>query len=88
MMAYKTHSDRSGGITVDTKTNRIRIERMRRGLTLEELGEKVGITKSSMSALENGKSAPRPSTAKKLCDVLGLEYETLFMISEREEARS
>lgn len=72
---------------MEKRASRIRIERMKLGLTLEELGEKVGVTKSSLSALENGKSAPRPRTAKRLCDVLGLEYEELFAAAEWKEVQ-
>lgn len=68
--------------------NRIEITRMRQGLSLQDLGDMVGISKSSVSAIEKGKSSPRPRTAKLLCDALGMEFDELFTISEREEVRN
>ena len=43
------------------------------GLTQEELAELSGVDRSTISRLERGHQLARPSTAKKLADVLPYE---------------
>lgn len=43
---------------------RIREVRKSHGLTLEKFGEKIGITASSLSTIENGKSNPSEQTIR------------------------
>jgi putative transcriptional regulator len=46
----------------------------KRGMTLTELSEKVGITMANLSILKNGKArAIRFSTLEAICEVLGCE---------------
>lgn len=53
--------------------------RKEKGLTLQELGEKAGFTKSYLSIIENGRQGlPQPETLKRLADGLGVEYELLM----------
>jgi transcriptional regulator with XRE-family HTH domain len=50
-----------------------------KGLTLEDLAEKVGIRGSYVSRLENGKRKnPRSETVKRLTEVLGINPEDLY----------
>jgi len=49
----------------------IREERIRRGMTLDELGEKVGIKKSQLSKIERGISYSI-NTSGRIIDALGL----------------
>lgn len=51
--------------------------RFRNGLTQDELGQKLGITKSAVSNLEKDGSRPSPSTIKKLSEIFGVTLEDL-----------
>ena len=42
-----------------------------------ELARAVGITPTSMWAIEAGRHAPRPATLRKIADTLGVPVETL-----------
>lgn len=52
--------------------NRIRYERQRLGLTLEELGNKIGVSKQCLSGWEHGRNTPDVfalNTLAKVCQV-------------------
>lgn len=49
-----------------------------KGLSQEELAERVGKSRTSISNIESGKTFPRPSTAKKIADVLGMDIGKLY----------
>lgn len=51
----------------------IRHERKRRGLTLEELAEKVGLTAGALSHIENGRRLPAPENAVAIARALGFD---------------
>lgn len=46
---------------------RIKIVRKNEGLTLEKFGERIGITASSCSTIENGKTNPSDQTIRSIC---------------------
>lgn len=46
---------------------RIKLVRKNAGLTLEKFGERIGITASSCSTMENGKSNPSDQTIRSIC---------------------
>lgn len=48
------------------------------GLSQEELGRKLGISRQAVSMIEIGKNTPRVSTAKKLGEILGFDWTELF----------
>ena len=48
------------------------------GLTQEELGRKLGISRQAVCSLESGKNTPRVTTAKKLGEILGFDWTELF----------
>lgn len=50
--------------------SRLALARKRRGLTLVELGNRVGVTSQSLSNYERGRQQPSPSTLQMLADVL------------------
>jgi XRE family transcriptional regulator, fatty acid utilization regulator len=50
---------------------RIRHARTERGLTLDELGQRVGSTASQLSLVENGRREPRLSLLQSLASALG-----------------
>lgn len=57
----------------------------RRGMTLVELAERVGVTVVNLSVLKNGRArAIRFSTLTALCDVLDCKPGDLIDIAERD----
>ena len=48
------------------------------GLSQEELGQKLGISRQAVSMLESGRNTPRVSTAKKLGEILKFDWTELF----------
>ena len=51
--------------------------RQRIGLTQEELGERVGVTKAFICQIENDDRSPTIKVAKRIADVLGCTVDTL-----------
>jgi len=62
--------------------NRIRNERIKRGMTLEELGEKVERDWSYLSQIERGKSAPSLETLVRISEVLNIPLSNLFKLDK------
>jgi transcriptional regulator with XRE-family HTH domain len=60
----ETSADRVGA--------RIRNIRMAKGLSLAELGEKVGLNADRMQKYENGARKPKPDMLKKIAEALGV----------------
>ncbi len=69
-----------------------KLERARRtlALTQEELAERSGVTRSTISRLEDGLQEARPSTLRKLAAALGVEPGELidWPEDERTEGRT
>jgi transcriptional regulator with XRE-family HTH domain len=61
---------------------RLRAIRMRRGLTLRALGERVGVTGSSISQIERGQTSPSVSTLMALVTELGVTLDEVFVPKE------
>ncbi len=59
----------------------LRHRRRRLGLTLSDLGERVGRPPSYLSQLENGRREPRLSTVNQLADALGCSAADLLEVS-------
>ena len=55
----------------------IKKARLRQNLTLEELGERVGVKRSQICKLENGKSSITLSTMSRVFKALGITTATL-----------
>jgi putative transcriptional regulator len=70
--------------------NRVRDYRIERGLTQEELGQAVGLTRQSIIAIEKGRFTPSVHTALMLASVLRIRVDVLFWLTDRdrEERRS
>jgi len=51
----------------------LRIYRQEKGLTQEQLGERVDVVRSFICSLENGKRQPSLQMVLKLADALGVE---------------
>ena len=61
---------RAGSPDLATLGQRIRHFRGERGLTLDQLGEAVGLAGSQLSLIENGKREPKLSTLDALAGAL------------------
>ncbi len=57
--------------------SRLRELRRRRALTLQELGEKAGVSYNSVWRIEHGKHGARPSTLRRLAAALDVPVEEL-----------
>ncbi len=58
--------------------------RARHGWSLDELAERAGITKSSLSRMENDIQWPRPETLKALTMALDIKAYQLFALADAE----
>lgn len=57
--------------------DRIKKVRKSNNLSMEKFGERIGITKSSVSLLESGKNSPSEQTIKLICKEFNVSYEWL-----------
>jgi XRE family transcriptional regulator, fatty acid utilization regulator len=71
-------SFRSSGLDLATFGQRLRHLRRTRGLTLAELGERVGKAPSALSLLENGRREPKLSLIESLARALSVTPEELL----------
>jgi putative transcriptional regulator len=58
--------------------NRLRVLRAERGWSQAELAERLGVSRQTVNAIENGKYDPSLPLAFKLAAVFQLEIEKLF----------
>ncbi len=64
-------------------TNTIRTLRFHAGeMTQAELGEKIGVTRQTVAAIEQGKYSPTLETAFRIADVFGVTLEHVFSWAE------
>jgi transcriptional regulator with XRE-family HTH domain len=63
----------------------LRAERLNRGLTLEEMAERVGVTRRVLQAAEGGQQ-PRPGNALKIADFLGCQVTDVWPIEPESTA--
>ncbi|HYG29584.1 MAG TPA: helix-turn-helix transcriptional regulator [Allosphingosinicella sp.] len=64
-------------------TNVIRTLRFHAGeMTQAELGEKIGVTRQTVAAIEQGKYSPTLETAFRIADVFGVRLEDVFRWEE------
>ncbi len=59
--------------------NRIRVLRAEKGWSQAELAEKVGVSRNSINAVENGKFDPSLPLAFRIVEVFGLKIEDVFL---------
>jgi len=60
-------------------TNQIRTLRFHAGeMTQAELGEKIGVTRQTVAAIEQGKYSPTLETAFRIADVFGVRLDEVF----------
>ena len=58
--------------------NKLRVLRAERGWSQEELGERVGVSRQAINAIERGKFDPSLPLAFKLADLFNLPIEEIF----------
>ena len=66
------------GPDLDMK-NRIRVLRAEKGWSQADLAEKVGVSRNSINAVENGKFDPSLPLAFRIADVFELKIEDVFL---------
>lgn len=60
-------------------TNTIRTLRFHAGeMTQAELGERIGVTRQTVAAIEQGKYSPTLETAFRIADVFGVRLDEVF----------
>lgn len=57
-----------------TQNERIKEVRKSLGLTLENFGERIGLKKSAVSLIENGKNSVTDANVKAICREFGVDY--------------
>lgn len=67
-------------LQITVKTKELQTVRAVKGLTLTELARKADVSQSILSYLEAGKKHPRPTTAKKICDALEVDFGSIFEV--------
>lgn len=56
------------------------LARIKYGCSQRQLARETGLSSAFLSQLENHKRNIRPDAAKKLCTVLGVEFESIFEV--------
>ncbi len=59
--------------------NRIRVLRAEKGWSQAELAEKVGVSRNSLNAVENGKFDPSLPLAFRIAELFELKIEDVFL---------
>jgi putative transcriptional regulator len=59
--------------------NNLKIQRVMRDMTQDELANKVGVTRQTINAIEKGKYLPSLALAFKLAGLFDLKIEELFL---------
>ncbi|HET7771560.1 MAG TPA: substrate-binding domain-containing protein [Chloroflexota bacterium] len=67
--------------------NRVRVRRLRAGLSQGEVAERAGLTRQAIGAIEGGRYVPNTAVALKLASLLGCRVEDLFVLPEALEER-
>lgn len=52
--------------------------RIKQGITLQEMAEKLEVTKQAVCSLENPNSSPSINTIEKYCKAIGMEFAIKF----------
>jgi len=73
--------------TLDKLGNRIRTERLRRELTLDQLSRKAGLSKSFLSQIERGLTQPSITSLNKIATQFGWSVVNLFSNGQNSYSR-
>ena len=66
---------------ITVKQAELRSSMIRKGFTGKGLAKAAGLTQGYMSFVLRGKRKILPPTAKRICDVLGCEFDDVFQIT-------
>jgi DNA-binding XRE family transcriptional regulator len=69
---------------IEIKKREFQEARLRKGLTQRALASKAGVTQSTVFSIENKKTTPTPTTVKKICKALEVNFDEIFNIVEKE----
>ena len=58
--------------------------RLKKGVTVKQMAELLGVTKSTVYELEQGKHSPTYSSIQRYAEVLGLDVETVLKQAQPE----
>ncbi|MEO8668095.1 MAG: helix-turn-helix domain-containing protein [Bauldia sp.] len=73
------------GIQVDQEIGtRVRALRSSRGMRLEDLAARSGVSRAMLSRIERGESSPTAQLLNRVCGGLGVTLSTLFAEAERQ----
>lgn len=67
--------------------NRIKIARIQVDLTQEELAQEVGVTRQTISLIENGKYNPSLKLCLEICYAVNKSLDELFWLEKEEDRR-
>ena len=62
----------------------LRLERMKKGMSQNQLADIVGVDHALISQYENGRRRPSIKTAKKIADVLGIYWADFYEDDEND----
>ena len=63
----------------------IKVARAQLDLTQKELAEKVGISRQTMNAIEQGEYNPTIKLCRAICRILGKSLDDLFWVDDNNE---
>lgn len=58
--------------------------RIRAGMSMRELSRQTGLNIGTISGIENKSNPVTPKTAKRICEALNTDFDTLFVIKDKE----
>lgn len=64
--------------------NNVKIARVKKDLTQQQLAEKVGITRQTVSLIEKGKYNPTLKLCLSICDVVNKSLDELFWVDKED----
>ena len=65
----------------------MRIARVQVGLTQQQLAEKIGITRQTISLIEKGKYNPTLKLCLSICDIVQKSLDELFWVDKEERTK-
>lgn len=75
---------KKGGLYVK---NNVKLARVQVDLTQQELAEKVGITRQTVSLIEKGKYNPSLKLCLAICDVVNQSLDELFWVDKEDRVK-
>ena len=65
-------------------SKKLKLERIKAGLTQEQLAEKSGLSRNSIQKIETGKVSPTVETLEKLALAFNMDFQTFVDVSKVE----